>query len=63
MIGEDVCWIILAMHYDKNLSPEEISELVWTPMHSISSKSVERIIERFENEGEVPQQWAALERG
>lgn len=53
MIGEDVCWVILHMHYDLELDAEAISRLVWTPKHKVSAKSVERIVERFENSGEV----------
>ena len=53
MIHEDVCWTIVHMHYDCGLSVEEIAHLVWTPKHEISIKSVERIVDRFEETGEV----------
>lgn len=53
MIGEEVCWVILHMYYDLDLDAEAISWLVWTPKHKISAKYVERIVERFENSGEV----------
>ena len=53
MIHEQVCWVILCMYFDKQMDPPQTSELLWTPQHDISTKSVERIVDRFESTGQV----------
>ena len=53
MIGEDVRWLILFWYYDKLMSFEEISELIVTPMHHCCARTVKRVVERFEETGQV----------
>ena len=53
MIAADVCWCILHMYYDLDMTPEQIAPLVWTPKHDISVRSVQRVINRFETNGTV----------
>ena len=53
MISKEVCEVILYMFYDHDLSPVEISRLVRTSKHVLCVRTVERIIDRFENSGEV----------
>ena len=53
MVGEQICWLILFWYYAKLISFEVISELIVTPMHRVSARTVKRIVERFEETGQV----------
>ena len=53
MVGEQICWPIVSWYYGKLMSSKEISELIVTPMHRVSARTVKRIVERFEEAGQV----------
>ena len=53
MIGKEVCEVIIYLHYDHDKSPDWIAAHVRTMKHAISARSVERILDRFEETGEV----------
>ena len=53
MISTDVAWCIIHMHFDLDMEAKEIANLLWTPKHDISGRSVARIIKRFEECGTV----------
>ena len=53
MISTDVAWCIIHMHFDLDMEANEIANLLWTPKHEVSSRSVARIIKRFDECGTV----------
>ena len=53
MLHEDTCWTILYMYHHCDLSPETIATYVRTRTHPITSRSVYRVLDRFEETGEV----------
>ena len=53
MLHEDTCWTILFMYYHCDLTPETIASYVRTRTHAVTSRTVYKILLRFEETGEV----------
>ena len=53
MLHEDICWTILYMFHDQDFSVEEIARCVRTRKHKISKMTVYRVLQRFEEAGQV----------
>ena len=53
MLCRDICLTILCMYYDQCMSVGEIAACVMTEKHDVSERTVERVVQRFEDTGEV----------
>lgn len=53
MLHEDICWTILYMFHDQDFSVKEIARCVRTRKHKIHECTVRRVLERFDEAGQV----------